>query len=136
MVGVIVMLCDPGAVKNGQTVNIWANLGCLFINIPYALYYVGHNYLKNHFSLFFLMTQGVVFSFTLAVILSVLVEGRAFDMSDHGLFGFMRQDTAFVTFVGNGVGTTIFGTYALVWSLRYFSPVFVMNSFMLQPVIS
>lgn len=57
-------------------------------------------------------------------------------MSDHGVFGFLRPDTAFVSFVGNGFCTTIIGVYGLILSLRYFSPVFVMNSFMLQPVLS
>lgn len=136
MAGVVVLLFDPAAIKNGQNVNIWADLACLLINFPYAIYYVGQDYLKDHFSLFFLITQGVVFNYTFAVVLAVLVEGRTLDMTDHGVFGFMRPDTAFISFVVNGLGTTILGTYASVWALRYFSPVTVMNTALLMPVKS
>lgn len=46
LVGSVIMILDPSAVKYGQQVNVIANLLCLPVNIPFALFFVGNSYLK------------------------------------------------------------------------------------------
>ena len=48
----------------------------------------------------------------------------------------MRPDTALVSFTANGIIVCLFGTFGLVWQLRYFSVVFSMNCCLFMPFVS
>lgn len=75
-------------------------------------------------------------SFVVSAIVAVSLEGAQLDMSDKGIFGFLRLDNAVISFLGNGIVCTFFGVYGYIWALKYFSSVFVMNLVLIEPVIA
>lgn len=89
---------------------------------------IGNGYLKKHFSIMFLISQSAAVNYTVNVCLAVYLEDASLDMSDKGVFGFLRPENWVVSMLGNGVISAFFGLYGLLWALKYFSPVFIMNS--------
>lgn len=136
LVGSTFMILDPSTIKNGQQVNVWVSALCFLPGIPYAFFFVGNDYLKQYFSMYFLMIQSIFANLLIAIMLALMIEGATFDFSDRGIFGYLRPDAAPISFIGNGIMTCFFGCYGLVLSMKYFSAVFVMNCILLMPLIS
>lgn len=134
--GASLMIFDPSAVKYGQQVNVIANVLCLPVNICFALFFVGNSFLKKHFSISFLIMQSAVSNFIIYGLLAVFLEGAPLDTSDKGVFGFLRPENWVVSMIGNGLVSAFFGLYGYVWALKYFSPVFVMNCLLVEPVLA
>ena len=83
-----------------------------------------------------LIGQTVLVNFVFAATFAVNIEGATLDTSDTGVFGWLRADTALISFTGVAIVSTLFGLYGYVWSLNYFSPVFVMNCYLFEPIVS
>ena len=70
------------------------------------------------------------------LILAMIYDDAKFDTSDQGLFGFVAPRNAFVCLFYYSFLSGFWGLCGHTLSLFYFSPVFVMNSLMLEPLIS
>lgn len=86
--GIIIMVIDPSAMKDGQSIDIRVDLMTLLINIPWMGYFALLDYLKKNMDLglqIFLMT---LLSFLISMLIAITYEGVNFDVSDNGIWGF------------------------------------------------
>lgn len=90
IIGASIMVLDPSATKVGMPVNITADLLCLLVNIPFALFFVGNSFLKKHISMPVLITQAVLANFIISSLIALKFENVHLDMSDNGIFGWLR----------------------------------------------
>jgi len=70
------------------------------------------------------------------MVLAVVVDGARFDMSDQGLFGFLRPENLVVSFVFYAFMAGFWGQCGYVISCKYFPPVVIVNCLLLEPILS
>ena len=136
LIGVIVMIMDPNIVKDGEKVNIIADLLTLGINLPWILYFLGSEYIKTRLDIEIIAFLGTAFMFFFSMIFSLVIEGTAFDASDDGIFGFFQPHNAYICFVWNAIFAGFFAFYGYNMALLYYPTVFVMNFLLVEPFIS
>lgn len=136
LIGVIIMIMDPNIVKDGEKVNIIADLLTLGINLPWILYFLGSEYIKTRMDIEIIAFLGTAFMFFFSMIFSLAIEGTAFDASDDGIFGFFQPHNAYICFVWNAIFAGFFAFYGYNMALLYYPTVFVMNFLLVEPFIS
>ena len=67
---------------------------------------------------------------------AIITESAPLEVSDQGLFGFLMPEHMTVSFLGYGLMSGFWGSAGYVVAAMYFSPLVVMNSFLLEPGIS
>ena len=67
--------------------------------------------------------------------MALLVEKVPFGMQKDGLFGFLRSELLFDAVLMNGFFAGFWGVCGYVVALMFFSPVVVMNCFLLEPIV-
>ena len=68
--------------------------------------------------------------------MAVFYEGATFDMSDEGLFGFLRPENILVCFIFFGFMCGFWGMCGYVIACKYFPPVVIMNCLLVEPLIA
>ena len=130
------ILMDPKAKRVGEKENMTASLLSLTGNIPGVLYWKMNKILDDKkvdvkVSIFWqTFIQTVLY-----IILATQLDGASlFDMSNTGVFGFLRSDNAFFCIF---IFSFIVGFWACagyVWALMYFNPLIVMNCLLIEPL--
>ena len=64
------------------------------------------------------------------------MEGAKLDMSNEGLFGYFRNENMVLCFVYYGFMSGFWGQSGYVIAGNYFSSLVVMNTLLLEPIIS
>ena len=136
LIGVIVMILDPNAVKDGERVSVGADLLTLLVNIPWVFYFLGSEYIKIRMDIEVIAFLGTTFMFVVGSVLSLSIEGASFDASDDGIFGFFRPANAHICFVWNAIFAGFWAFYGYNLALLYYPTVFVMNFLLLEPIVS
>ena len=132
--GMITM--DPHAKRIGEKENIQASLLSLTANIPGAIFWKMNKVLEGKkidikTNIFW---QTFFQSFLYTVLSIIYEDSKFFDMSDNGVFGFLRADNIFFCLF---IWSFVVGFWACagyVWSLLYFNPLIVMNCLLIEPL--
>jgi drug/metabolite transporter (DMT)-like permease len=70
-------------------------------------------------------------------VLAVLVEDAQFDLSPRkGLFGWLDGQQAFTAIFFYGFFATFFGSIGYILSMQFYSPLIVMNAYLMEPLIA
>ena len=67
--------------------------------------------------------------------LAMGIEGASLDMSNNGIFGFMRPENLFTCFFLYGFMAGFWGLCGYVIACKYFPPVVIMNCLLVEPVL-
>ena len=86
--GVLIMILDPNAIKDGERVRIGADLLALIVNIPWIIKFSMAAYIKKRVDMGLIVFIGTFCNFISALAYSLVFEGTSFDASDDGVWGF------------------------------------------------
>ena len=134
LVGFIVMVLDPNAIKDGEKVNVWIDLLALLVNFLWIGFFLGSEYVKTRMEIDTIAILGTPMMFVIGMVLSLTIEGTSFDASNDGIFGFLRPENAHVCFVWNAIFSAGFAMYGYMYALNFYSTVFVMNFLLIEPI--
>lgn len=137
IIGVLLMVFDPKAIRKGEEVNPVASALTLLTNIPGALLWIGMTYLKDNLDIITIcVTHPFVPTFYL-IILTLIFEGAQFSMDpETGIFGFLRTEYLLISFLWNATLGCFFAFSGYAIAMQYFSPLVIMNSICLEPIVS
>jgi drug/metabolite transporter (DMT)-like permease len=108
----------------------------LVSNVPAILYFaLNRSLMRNRF-----MTHLLLLNFLIMIIftiLAVLVEDAQFDLSPKkGLFGWLDGQQAFTAIFWYGFFATFWGSIGYVLAMQFYSPLIVMNAYLMEPLIA
>ena len=134
--GVLIIILDPNASKNGAKVSIVADLASMTINIPYILMMTTANDFKKRIDIGVIVLYGAVFNFVVAFVYSLAFEGVSFDTTDDGIWGFFAQKNLELCFLWGSVFTCFFAIQGYIIALIFYPQISVMNFHLLEPIVS
>lgn len=136
LLGVIIMIADPDARKDGQPIKLGADLLVLPINFAWFAYFAGAQYIKKRMDFEVIVFLGTSVVFFSSAFLTVFLEGTKFDTSNDGVFGFVQKENAAICFIGNAIICGFWGIHGYVLALFYYPQLFVMNCLLMEPIVS
>jgi len=135
IIGAIIMISDPKAQRVGEEAKTSASLICLLANVPGALFWAANKVLDRRMSMFNLVLSQTLILDIILIGMALFFEGARFDMSNYGLFGFLRPELLFSSFFLNGFLSGFWGICGYVIACKYYSPVVIMNCLLLEPIV-
>ena len=129
------MISDPKAQRVGEEAKTSASLICLLANVPGALFWAANKVLDRRMSMFNLVLSQTLILDIILIGMALFFEGARFDMSNYGLFGFLRPELLFSSFFLNGFLSGFWGICGYVIACKYYSPVVIMNCLLLEPIV-
>lgn len=133
LIGVVIMLLDPKAVRKGEQINLGISALCLLTNIPGMVLWMGMDYLTTNLDLVTVLVTEFFCCAIYVTILSLIFEGTSMDISNNGIFGFLQKDQLFLNFFWNSAISAFWGFSGYVIAFLYFSPLIIMNVVILEP---
>ena len=136
IIACILIVFDPKAIRVGQDFNPVNSALSILPSIPNALFFNYNDKLKKRIPLFQLLIQLMIYQTLISMILALLFNDAEFSIGDQGLFGFLAPKNAYLSLFYFSFMSGFWGLCGHTISLQYFSPVFVMNGLLLEPLIS
>ena len=114
----------------------WTNVLLVMSNFVTAAFFLFNKVLIKEGAMKHFIALNVFVMFGLCS-MAVIFEGAQLDVTQkHGLFGWLDARLAFWTIFMNGFVGTFIGVFGPIACMQFYSPVFCLNIFMLEPVIA
>ena len=135
IVAAIFMMGDPYAKRIGEEANVVADLISITASIPFALYFKFTAMLVKDLSMYKILFYQINLSTIMYSLFAVKFDGADFTTTENGIFGFMCTGDLLSNIFLYSFMTGFMGSYGYILATKYFHPVVVMNSFLIEPFI-
>ena len=114
--------------------NVQASAISVLANLPMVFYWKLNKIIEaKKLDVFWNIYWQMIIQSVILAILTIAIDGTKFDMSDTGVFGFLRAENAFFNICIFSMFGGFWAVCGYIWSLLYFSPLIVMNCLLIEP---
>lgn len=116
-IAIVLMIADPEAVKKGESIDIKNSFISLLGNVPGVILWISIKQLMAKLDTVTVVCLTIIGVNVLNIIAALMYEGALLDMSDLGIFGFLRTEYLFLTFFLCAVMAGFWGWSGYILSL-------------------
>lgn len=117
LIAIILMIADPEAVRKGETVNIKTSFISLLGNVPGVSLWMSSKHLMTKLDTLTVVCLTIFGVNVLMIIATLTFEGTLLDMSNTGIFGFLRIENLFLSFFLAAIMAGFWGWSGYILSL-------------------
>ena len=131
------IILDPTATRVGDNEpNILADLVCLNASLALAFFFKLSEVLNQYLELYLIVYCQNILMMIMFITLALTEEDVDFSFTDKGLFGFLQPDNFVEVFVLYGILSGFMACAGYLIATKFFNPLVVMNSLLIEPFIS